>query len=188
VLGKEYAVRLRAKELKTRATEAGVSVEQLAEAIHRDGLTDDKALSAVRNWMGGKNQPTCTKSDIDAMATAVGCLPKDVAMFTSEVRNHRGSPKKAKLVADMIRGKSFEEANNMLEFSTKRAAVNIQKALNAAASDAEQLGADRSSVFISEVTVDRGTHIKRFRPKDRGRAHPIIKRTSHITLSVQERS
>jgi large subunit ribosomal protein L22 len=181
-------VRLRAKELKTRADEAGVSVDQLAEAITRDKLSGDKAVSAVRNWLGGKNQPTCTKTDIEAMATSVGCLSKDIAKFTSQVNNHRGSAKKAKLVADMIRGKSFEDANNMLAFSTKRAAVNIHKALNAAASDAEQLGADRGSVFVSEITVDRGQHIKRFRPKDRGRAHPILKRTSHITLSVQERS
>ena len=181
-------MRLRANELKTRAAEAGVSVEQLADAVARDGLSGAKALSAVRNWMGGKAQPKCMRSDIEAMATAVGCLPKDIAKFTSQVRNHRGSPKKAKLVADMIRGKGFEEANNMLEFSTKRAAVNIQKALKAAAADAEQLGADPSNVFVSEVAVDRGMHIKRFQPKDRGRAHPILKRTSHITLSVQERS
>jgi large subunit ribosomal protein L22 len=181
-------VRLRANELKTRANEAGVSVEQLAEAISRDALSGDKAVAAVRNWLGGKNQPTCTRNDIEAMATSVGCLPKEICKFTSEVRNHRGSPKKAKLVADMIRGKNFEEANNMLEFSTKRAAVNIQKALKAATADAEQLGADPTSVFVSEIAVDRGMHIKRFRPKDRGRAHPIHKRTSHITVSVQERS
>jgi large subunit ribosomal protein L22 len=66
--------------------------------------------------------------------------------------------------------------------------VNFRKALMAAAADAEQLGADPSNVFVSEVTVDRGMHIKRFRPKDRGRAHPIVKRTSHITLSLQERN
>ncbi len=181
-------MRLRANELKTRAAEAGVSVEQLAEAVSRDGLSGDKAVAAVRNWMGGKASPRCTRADIEAMATAVGSLPKDIAKFTSQVRNHRGSPKKAKLVTDMIRGKSFEEASNMLAFSTKRAAVNIHKALKAAAADAEQLGADPSSVFVSEASVDRGMHIKRFRPKDRGRAHPILKRTSHITISVQERS
>lgn len=181
-------MRLRAKELKTRATENGVSTEQLAEAVSRDGLSGDKAVSAVRNWLGGKAQPRCTRVDIEAMATAVGCLPKDIAKFTSRVNNHRGSPKKAKLVTDMIRGKSFEEASNMLAFSTKRAAVNIHKALKAATADAEQLGADPGSVFVSEATVDRGMHIKRFRPKDRGRAHPILKRTSNITVSVQERS
>mgnify|MGYP003629709949 CR=1 FL=1 len=182
-------MRLRAKELKTRAAEAGVSVEQLADAISRDGLTGDKAVTAVNNWMGGKGHPKCTKGDIEAIATAVGCLSKDISKFTSEVRNHRGSAKKAKLVADMIRGKSFEDANNMLAYTTKRAAVNIKKALNAAVADAETIGgADPSSMIVSEVTVDRGQHIKRFRPKDRGRAHAIIKRTSHITLSVQERS
>ncbi len=181
-------MRLRANELKKRAAEAGVSVEQLADAVSREGLTGDKALSAVRNWLGGKGQPRCTKSDIEAMANAVGCLPREIAKFTSEVRNHRGSPKKAVLVADMIRGKSFEDANNMLEFSTKRAAVNFQKALKAAVADAEQLGADPSAVFVCEVTVDQGMHIKRFQPKDRGRAHPILKRTSHITLSLQERN
>lgn len=181
-------MRLRANELKKRAAAAGVSVEQLADAVSRDGLTGDKALSAVRNWLGGKGQPGCTKSDIEAMANVVGCLPREIVKFTSQVRNHRGSPKKAVLVADMIRGKSFEEANNMLQFSTKRASVNFQKALKAAVADAEQLGADPSSVFVSEVTVDRGMHIKRFQPKDRGRAHPIVKRTSHITLSLQERN
>lgn len=181
-------MRLRATEMKKRAKDAGVSVEQLADVIARDGLTGDKALSAVRNWLGGKNQPTCTRNDIEAMATSVGCLAKDITKFTSEVRNHRGSPKKAKLVADMIRGKSGEDAKNMLTYTTKRAAVNICKALEAAISDAEQLGADRGAVFVSEVTVDRGMHIKRFQPKDRGRAHPIHKRTSHITVSVQERS
>ena len=181
-------MRLRAKELKKRADVAGVSVEQLADAVSRDGLDGDKAVKAVNNWLGGKATPRCTRRDIEAMATAVGCLPREIAKFTSQVRNHRGSPKKAILVADMIRGKSFEEADNMLAFSTKRAAVNFRKALQAAAADAEQLGADPSSVFVSEVAVDRGMHIKRFRPKDRGRAHPIHKRTSHITLSLQERN
>ena len=181
-------MRLRANELKKRAADAGVSVEQLADAVSRDGLSGGAALKAVKNWLSGKASPRCTRQDIEAMATAVGCVSREIAKFTSQVRNHRGSPKKAKLVADMIRGKGYEEANNMLAFSTKRASVNFRKALMAAAADAEQLGADPSNVFISEVTVDRGQHIKRFRPKDRGRAHPILKRTSHITLSLQERN
>jgi large subunit ribosomal protein L22 len=88
----------------------------------------------------------------------------------------------------MIRGKSLDQATQMLQFSTKRASVNIGKALLAAQADAEQLGADTGELFVCEATVDRATHIKRFRPKDRGRAHPILKRTSHITVSVQERS
>ena len=135
----------------------------------------------------GRDHPRCKRRDIDALATALGCLPKDIAKYTSMVRR-RGSPKKAKLVTDMIKGKSFEDASQMLEFSTKRAASNVRKALMAAQADAEQLGADTNELVVSEARVDRGMHIKRFRPKDRGRAHPITKHTSHITVSLQERS
>jgi len=181
-------MKLRSNELTKRATEVGVSVEQLATAAAREDRSDKATYSAVRNWMAGRDHPRCRKTDIEALATAVGCLPKDIAKFTSEVRNHRGSQKKAKLVVDMIRGKNLEEATQMLAFSTKRASVNISKALMAASSDAEQFGADMSELVVCEATVDRSTHIKRFQPKDRGRAHPILKRTSHITVSVQERS
>lgn len=181
-------MRLRSEQIKKRAGEVGVSVEQLAQAVERDGLTGKSAESAVKNWMSGRDHPRAKRGDIEALSTALGCLPKDIAKFTSMVRNHRGSPKKAKLVTDMIKGKSFEDASQMLEFSTKRAATNIRKALMAAQADAEQLGADTGSLFVSEACVDGGMHIKRFRPKDRGRAHPILKRTSHITISLQERS
>ena len=181
-------MRLRSDEIKKRANEVGVSVEQLAQAVEREGLKGKSAESAVKNWMSGRDHPRCKRSAIDALATALGGLPKDIARFTSMIRNHRGSPKKAKLVTDMIQGKSFEVAEQMLQFSTKRAATNVRKALMAAQSDAEQLGADTGDLVVSEARVDGGMHIKRFRPKDRGRAHPILKRTSHITISLQERS
>ncbi|MEL6329337.1 MAG: 50S ribosomal protein L22 [Planctomycetota bacterium] len=121
------------------------------------------------------------------MSAAVGCRPKDISRFVSRVRNHRGSPKKAQLVMDMIRGKTFEDARLSLQFSTKRAAVNVHKALMAAYAEAEELGADGNRLVVAESRVDGGLHIKRFQPKDRGRAHPILKRTSHITVGVQER-
>ncbi len=181
-------MKLRSDELKKRAAQVGVTEEQLVQAVSGQSLSEKAAGSAVKNWLAGRDHPRCRRADIEAMATAVGCLPKDISKFTSQVRNHRGSQKKAKLVVDMIRGKSIDEATQMLQFSTKRASVNIGKALLAAQADAEQLGADTGELFVSEATVDRATHIKRFRPKDRGRAHPILKRTSHITVSVQERS
>lgn len=181
-------MKLRSNDLKKRASEAGVTTDQLADAVSREGLTGKAARSAVSNWMQGRDHPRCRRKDIEALSATLGCLPKDIAKFTSMIRSHRGSPKKAKLVTDMIKGKSFEDASQMLEFSTKRAATNIRKALMAAQADAEQLGADTNDLFVSEARVDRGMHIKRFRPKDRGRAHPILKRTSHITVSLQERS
>lgn len=180
-------MKLRPQELGGRATEAGVSVEDLARAIERPGLTGPQAVSAVRNWLGGRDHPRCKKSDIEAMSAAVGCRPKDISRFVSRVRNHRGSPKKAQLVMDMIRGKTFEDARLSLQFSTKRAAVNVHKALMAAYAEAEELGADGNRLVVAESRVDGGLHIKRFQPKDRGRAHPILKRTSHITVGVQER-
>ncbi|MGP1272991.1 MAG: 50S ribosomal protein L22 [Phycisphaerales bacterium] len=122
------------------------------------------------------------------MAAALGVPVKEIARFTSEVRHHRGSPLKARLVADQIRGKRVSEALEMLTFSTKRAATNIQKALTAAYAEAEQAEVDDSRLFVVESRVDEGPHIKRFRPKDRGRAHPILKRTSHITISIEERN
>jgi len=76
----------------------------------------------------------------------------------------------------------------MLAFSTKRAAVHVRKALKAAMADAESLGVSEESLVVVESRVDEGPHIKRFRPKDRGRAHPILKRTSHITVGVEERA
>ena len=181
-------MKLRSDELKKRAAQVGVSQEQLVQAVAGESMSEKAAGSAVKNWLAGRDYPRCRRADIQALATAVGCLPKDISKFTSYVRNHRGSQKKAKLVVDMIRGKSLDEATQMLQFSTKRASVNINKALMAAQADAEQLGADIGELFVSEATVDRATHIKRFRPKDRGRAHPILKRTSHITVSVQERN
>ncbi len=165
-----------------------MSAEQLAEAVSRDGLSGKAAESAVRNWMAGRDHPRCRRVDVENMATAVGAMPKDICKFTSMVRGHRGSPKKAKLVADLIRGKNAIDADNMLRFSTKRAAVNFRKALQAAMADADLLGADQGTLVVSEARVDNGMHIKRFKAKDRGRAHQILKRTSHITLSVQERN
>jgi len=181
-------MKLRSDELKKKADEAGVSVEQLAEAVARDGLRGERAIKAVRNWMSGRDHPRAKRADIDRLSEVLGVLPKDVCRFTSEVRHHRGSSKKAELIVDMIRGKSIDDALNALTFTTQRAAVNVKKALGAAISEAEQADADQSRLFVAESRVDQGMHIKRFQPKDRGRAHPILKRTSHITVGVQERA
>jgi large subunit ribosomal protein L22 len=181
-------VKIRGDRLKQMALKAGVSVEQLAESVARTGLDGNRAVSAVQNWMDGRDHPRCKAQDIAKMAAAVGAQPKDIARFVSEVSHHRGSPRKARLVADMIRGKSFEEADNMLRFSTKRAAVNVRKALMAAYADAERAEADATALYVAESRVDEGPTIKRFQPKDRGRAHQILKRTSHVTIGLQERA
>jgi len=181
-------MRLRGNTLKKIADDAGVSRDQLAAAVERTGLEGAKARSAVDNWIVGRDQPRCKAADIAKLAQAVNCEVREIVRFTSEIRFHRGGTRKARLVADLVRGKNVEDALNTLSFSTKRAAVNIRKALDAAIADAEQADADVTALVVVESRVDEGPHIKRFRPKDRGRSHPILKRTSHITIGVEERN
>jgi large subunit ribosomal protein L22 len=180
-------VRINPDKLKSRAAEAGVSVEALARAIERTGLPKARAVTAVQNWMRGSDHPRCKAEDVRALAQALGCQPKDIVRFTNVFRYHRGSPRKAKLLVDLIRGKQFNTALNLLSFTTKRAAVDVKQALMAAYSEAEQAGADASTLVVTESTVANGPVMKRFQPKDRGRAHPILKRMTHITVGVEER-
>lgn len=179
-------VKLDSKRFKAMAVARGMTAEQLAEAVTSDSLAGDRAVSAVQNWLRGSDHPRCRAPQCRALAQALGCELSDIVRFTSQVRHHRGSPRKARLLADLIRGKSVEEALNLLTFTTKRAAVNMRKCLNAAITDAMEADADERRLVVCESRVDEGPHIKRFRPKDRGRAHSILKRTSHITVSVAE--
>ncbi|MCK4871496.1 MAG: 50S ribosomal protein L22 [Phycisphaerales bacterium] len=108
--------------------------------------------------------------------------------YTSKYNYARISARKVRLVADLIRGKSLDEALSLLSFSKKRAAVMVKKTLDAAVADAELDDADITVLYVSESRVDAGPTLKRWRPKDRGRAHPINKRTSHIIVAVEEAS
>lgn len=181
-------MRIRSDRLKALMAGKEVRAEDLAEAVSRPGLDGARARRAVANWARGSDHPRCKAQDIRAMARALDVAVTDIARFTTVLRYHRGSTQKARLVADQIRGKSYDEAKQILDFSPKRASVNLSKALESAASDAEQLvNADIQELFIAECRVDEGPIIKRFQPKDRGRAHPIHKQTSHITIGLDLR-
>lgn len=98
----------------------------------------------------------------------------------------RIAPRKARLVADMIRGMPADEAMVALQFSKKRAAWYYKAILKSAIANADEKDADLSRLVVSESRVDEGPTIKRFQPKDRGRAHPIMKRTSHLHVILDE--
>jgi len=98
----------------------------------------------------------------------------------------RTSARKARLIADMIRGRDVQDALNVLKFSPHRAAVMVSKVLTSAVANANEQEANVESLVVSEARVDEGPTIKRWHPKDRGRAHPIMKRTSHIVVAVEE--
>jgi large subunit ribosomal protein L22 len=106
--------------------------------------------------------------------------------WTSIHRYARISPRKARLVADLIADRHVDEALELLKFTKKRASSLVDKVLRAAMADADEQEADVRKLFVHEARVDSGPTIKRFQPKDRGRAHPILKRTSHIVVSVGE--
>ena len=94
---------------------------------------------------------------------------------------------KARLVADQIRGKHVDEALNMLSFSTKKAAHMVKKILESAIANAEHNeGADVDDLKVTTVFVDEGMTMKRIRPRAKGRADRILKRTCHITVKVGE--
>ena len=100
----------------------------------------------------------------------------------------RISPRKVRLVIDLIRGKSVSEAVDILRFTPKAASLPIEKVIRSAAANAEHnydMNADE--LYVAEARVDAGPTLKRYRPRAQGRAYPILKRSSHITVVVKER-
>lgn len=105
----------------------------------------------------------------------------------AKLRGARISAQKARLVADQIRGKRFEEAVEILTFSPKKAAAIILKVLNSAAANAEHnLGADIDALKVVEIQVGEGMTMKRFAARAKGRGTRVLKRTSNIFIRVQE--
>ena len=105
----------------------------------------------------------------------------------ARLKGARLSAQKARLVADQIRGKHVEEALNTLSFSTKKAAYIVKKILESAIANAEHNeGADVDDLKVTTVFVDEGMTMKRIRPRAKGRADRIFKRTCHITVKVGE--
>ena len=105
----------------------------------------------------------------------------------AKLMNARIAAQKMRLVADQVRGLPVEQAINVLTFSNKRAAHLIKKVLESAIANAEHNdGADVDELKISLICVDEGPTMKRWRARARGRAAKILKRTSHVTVTVEE--
>jgi large subunit ribosomal protein L22 len=105
----------------------------------------------------------------------------------ARLKGARISAQKARLVADQVRGKPVEEALSLLEFSNKKAAHIVKKILDSAIANAENNeGADVDELKVSTVFVDEGMTMKRLRPRAKGRADRILKRSCHITVKVAD--
>ncbi|ADG81187.1 50S ribosomal protein L22 [Thermincola ferriacetica] len=100
----------------------------------------------------------------------------------------RISPRKARQVVDLIRGKSVKEALAILKFTPQKAAEAIEKVVKSAAANAENnFEMDKDSLYISQIFVDQGPTLKRYKPRAMGRADLMRRRTSHITVVVKEK-
>ena len=105
------------------------------------------------------------------------------------LRGARLSAQKGRLIADLIRGKSVAEALDILTFSPKKGADLVKKVLESAIANAEHNnGADVDELTVSTIFVDEGMTMKRIRPRAKGRADRILKRTCHITVKVAEQN
>ena len=87
-------MKIKATKLKERAAAAGATPEQLAQALAEPGFGVDDATRAVKNWMAGRDYPRCKAKTVGKLAAALSCGSKDLVTFTSQVRHHRGSPRK----------------------------------------------------------------------------------------------
>jgi ribosomal protein L22 len=111
--------------------------------------------------------------------------PDELPVVRARARYVRVAPRKARLVADQVRGLHIEDARALLAFSPRDAAVDIRKLIDSAAANAENnhdlIG---DEMRITSITVDEGPTLRRFRPRALGRATPINKRTSHIAVAL----
>lgn len=106
--------------------------------------------------------------------------------ISAKLKNLRISPHKTRRVAGLVRGMKVEKAQASLKFSPQRAAEPILKLLNSAIANAKKNNSLEQGLFIKKIFVDQGQVYKRFRPVARGSAHPINKKTSHITIILDK--
>jgi large subunit ribosomal protein L22 len=110
-------------------------------------------------------------------------------MVTAKLTNYRQSPRKVRVVANLVRGKRVAEALAQLTFTAKRATDPLAKLIQSAIANAKNNhGLDADNLFVKEIRVDGGIVMKRSMPRARGSAYPIRKRTSHVLVTLAEKA
>jgi ribosomal protein L22 len=190
--GKEKKAAKKAAEKKATKSSpkkaAAKKADAKAESKAPAKKTRKKAAKKADAKAEGK-APAKSKSKSAAQPKAEKAPAKAVAapelVVRATARYVRIAPRKARLIADQVRGLHIDKARALLQFSPRGAAQDIHKLLNSAAANAENnhdLIADE--MRISSITVDEGPTLKRYRPRAQGRATPIHKRTSHISVAL----
>ncbi len=167
----------------------GLKVASLAGHIAGGGVSVKEASGKLRNWQRGLYKPAPTNQDIESLAGALGVEPNEISCWSACYRYAPTSPRKARLVAELIDGRPVQDALDVLKFEHKRVARMFEKLLNSAVANADEQEADVESLYVCEARVDgagRRIGTKRWIPKDRGRAHPIRKEASHLYIKLAE--
>jgi large subunit ribosomal protein L22 len=111
-----------------------------------------------------------------------------MSKVTAQLNDYRQSPRKVRLVANSLRGKKVNDVLDTLPFLAKRSADPLAKLIRSAVANAKNLSIETDSLIIKEIRVDGGKILYRRQPASRGRAHPIRKRTSHISVVLEEQN
>jgi len=109
--------------------------------------------------------------------------------YTAKHRFARIAPRKARLLMNLVRGRDVDDAITMLKFAKQRASGMVEKVIRSAVANAneQEVSTGRNALYVAAAWVDPGPTIKRFQPKDRGKAYSIKKRTSHLVVTIDER-
>ena len=180
---------LSCSRLKELCSQQKMSADQLAGHLARGGFDHKAAVTALKNWQKGLYKPRPRSEDVERLASGLGVEPAQLSQWQASYRYAPMSARKVRLVAELIRGRSVQDALDILKFTHKRAAPMIAKVLESAIANADEQEADVQKLYVCEARVDdAGLRIgtKRWIPKDRGRAHPIRKHASHIYVTVAE--
>lgn len=180
---------LSADKLKELSKERRIGVEALAGHLARGGFDKAKATAAVKNWQKGLFKPQPGAEDVRRLATALSVEVNDLNDWRSSCRYAPISPQKARLVTQLIVGRSVQDALDVLKFTRKRAASMVEKVLRSAVADADEQQADVDNLYVCSACVeDAGVRLgtKRWIAKDRGRAHPLRKKACHIHVTITQ--
>ncbi len=111
-----------------------------------------------------------------------------MAIVSAQLSDYRQSPRKVRVVATLVRGKSVPDALSGLQFLGKKASLPIAKLIKSAVANAEFQKLDKENLFVKELRVDAGSILYRRQPASRGRSSTIRKRSSHVKVVLEERA
>jgi large subunit ribosomal protein L22 len=136
---------------------------------------------APRGLLGQRRQRSRSRAEINGLGEELKPWNRGFVKYI------RIAPRKVRLVADNVKGKPVEQALNVLTFTPKKAARHLLKVLKSAVANAEQNpSVDVDTLFVKKIWVDEGPTLKRWRARAQGRAYRINKRTSHVTIVLDE--